>query len=56
MRKERKEEFSSFTIESNRWAFTCYDRTAANNYFRELSSGTLYGNRADGSRKILASK
>lgn len=55
MRKINENDFVSFTI-SNGWNLTVYSLKTALKEFGNLSTGTLYGNKADGTRAILDSK
>lgn len=55
MRKINEEEFISFTIQ-NGWSLTVYTLKKALKQYDELTTGTLYGNRPDGTRAIIDSK
>jgi len=55
MRKIDEKEFVSYTV-SNGWSLTVFTLKDALKHFNDLSAGTLYGNKPDGTRAILDSK
>lgn len=55
MRKINEKDFVSFTI-SKGWNVTIYDLKTALKEWNNVSGGTLYGNKPDGTRAILDSK
>lgn len=55
MRKINENDYVSFTISAG-WNCTLFDFKAAKREFDNLKTGTLYGNKADGSRAIIDSK
>ena len=55
MRKIIESDYISFTISAG-WNLTVYDLGKAKKEFENIKAGTLYGNKADGTRAILDSK
>lgn len=55
MRKINEKDYVSFTI-SNGWNLTVYKWKTALEEWNKLTSGTLYGNKPDGTRAIIDSK
>jgi len=55
MRKINEEDFISYTI-SRGWNCTVYDLKTALREFSNIPSGTLYGNKADGTKAIIDQK
>lgn len=55
MRKINESDFISYTI-SRGWNLTVFDFKAALKEFNNISSGTLYGNKPDGTQAIIDQK
>ena len=55
MREIHEKDFESYTI-SNGWNLTVYSLKNALREWGNMKSGTLYGNKPDGSRAILDTK
>lgn len=56
MRKINEKEFANFSIVGGGWSFTVYKFSDALNQWKDVVSGTLYGNKPDGTRAIIDSK
>ncbi len=56
MRKINENEFVDFTISGNGWTLTVSTFKKALREWNNLTSGTLYGNRPNGTRAINDSK
>lgn len=56
MRKINEKEFEDFTIVGNGWSLTVTTFIKALREWNNLASGTLYGNKPDGTSCILDSK
>lgn len=56
MRKINENDYVNFTIAANGWTLTVYTFKNALREWNNLTSGTLYGNRPNGTRAIIDSK
>lgn len=56
MRKIDEKQFVDFTIAGNGWTLTVNTFQKALREWNNLTAGTLYGNKADGTRAIIDSK
>lgn len=55
MRKINEKDYVSFTI-SKGWNFTVHEWKTALKEWNNVASGTLYGNKPDGTRAIIDTK
>ena len=51
-----KNDYVNFTISGNGWTLTVSTFEKASRQWDNLTSGTLYGNKPNGTREIIASK
>ena len=56
MRKINENDYVSFTISGNGWNITFNTLKTALKEWANMTSGTLYGNKPDGTRAIIDSK
>lgn len=56
MRKINEKDYKDFTIAGNGWTCTITKFKTAVYEFSQMTAGTLYGNKKDGTRAILDSK
>ena len=56
MRKINENEFASFTISGNGWNLTVSTFQKALREWNNLTAGTLFGNRPNGTRAIIDTK
>lgn len=56
MRKINENDFVDYTISGNGWNCTFPTLTKAMGQWKDITAGTLYGNKPDGSRAILDTK
>lgn len=56
MRKINEKDYVDFTISGNGWNLTVSTFNKAMREWNNLTSGTLYGNRSNGTRAIIDSK
>lgn len=56
MRKFNENDYVDFTIAGNGWTLTVSTLKKAMREWDNLTSGTLYGNKPNGTREIIASK
>ena len=49
-------DFASYTIVGSGWSFTVYTWEKAQTKWEQMRFGTLYGNKPDGTQKVIDNK